>query len=146
MKIIGIKIFLIGFVCLSIQNLCFAVNFPQELVGTWGPAQNTWGKGADGKPTRCDISYSTGNNPEIFKSIFPNGKLVSGMFSAEQCQLKRIDKLIAGLGGMYTGYSAILNCEVEASIKETLPLIYWKSDMPSIDFSGQKFYKCKSTP
>ncbi len=146
MKKTGIKVLLIGSVYFSIQNLSFAVNFPQELVGTWGPAQSTWGKGADGKPTRCDSSYATGNNPDIFKSIFSNGKLVSGMFSAEQCQLKRIDKLIAGLGGMYTGYSAILSCEVEASIKETLPLIYWGGDRPSIDFGGEKLYKCKSTP
>jgi hypothetical protein len=68
------------------------------------------------------------------------------MFSAEQCQLKRIDKLTGGLGGMYTGYSAILNCVIENSIKETLPLIYWKSDRPALEFGSQTLYKCKSTP
>jgi hypothetical protein len=146
MRIFCLKKILIGCLYLSISQLSFAVDFPQELVGTWGPEQSTWGKGADGKPSRCDVNYSTGNNPEIFKSIFPNGKLVSGMFSAEQCRLKRIDKLTAGLGGMTTGYSAILNCVIEGSIKETLPLIYWKNDRPSIEFSGQKLYKCKSTP
>jgi hypothetical protein len=146
MKKTGIKALLIGSVYFSIQNLSFAVDFPQELVGTWGPPQSQWGRGSDGKPTRCDTNHSTGNNTDIFKSIFSNGKLVSGMYSDAQCQLKTINKLSGGLGGMSSGYSAVLNCLIEDSIKETLPLIYWGGDRPSIDFGGVKLYKCKSTP
>jgi hypothetical protein len=141
MRFLTIKLMLIGSVYLIAQNLTFAASLPSELVGTWGPAKENWkeyGRSYDGRPVRCDANPSTGNLSAIFYGFFPDGELAAGNLMGAQCRLKRID-------ATSSGYSGVMDCRVEGSIKETRAFIYKRSNPPQLNSDGETLYKCKST-
>jgi hypothetical protein len=141
MGIFCLKKILIGCIYLSITNLSYAITIPSELIGTWGPAKtawNEWGKSWDGRPVRCDANPSTGNQPGMFYGFFPDGELAAGNPMGAQCSLKRLDKITGG-------YSGVMHCKVEATIKEIRPFIYQRGNPSELSVHSEKLYKCKST-
>jgi hypothetical protein len=141
MRIFCLKKILIGCIYLSITNLSYAITIPSELVGTWGPAKtawNEWGRSWDGRPVRCDANPSTGNQPGMFFGFFPDGGLAAGNPMGAQCNLKKLDKITGG-------YSGVMNCTVEGTIKEIRPFIYQRGNPSELSVHGEKLYKCKST-
>jgi hypothetical protein len=141
MKMLCIRMLLIGCIYLSFNSLSFAITVPDELVGTWGPAKKTWnewGKSWDGRPVRCDANPSTGNQPGMFFGFFPDGALAAGNPMGAQCSLKRLDKITGG-------YSGVMNCTVEGTIKEIRSFTYQRGNPSELSVHSEKLYKCKST-
>lgn len=117
----------------------FAQHIPAEMTGVWGPPKSQWGLGEDGKNTRCEANPSIGNNPALFYGLFPDGNLAAGNPMGYQCRVKTMDKTTSG-------YSGLMSCTVEGSIKETQAFIYMMSSPPQLIFGGDRLYKCKATP
>lgn len=80
------KIFLISFIYLICPYCTYAANLPSELIGTWAPSQDSWGKGSDERPTKCDANPSTGNNTDLFYGFFSDGELAAGNPMGAQCK------------------------------------------------------------
>lgn len=116
-----------------------AQTLPPELIGTWGPPRSEWGRGDDGKNTRCEANPNLGNNTSIFYGFFPDGDFASGNLMGYQCRIRKIDRTSSG-------YAGIMSCRVEGSIKETHAFQYIRYDPPRLTFRDETLYKCKSTP
>ena len=138
MRLFLIRRLTLGFIFLVLSCTTFAQNIPAEMTGIWGPPQSQWGRGDDGRNTRCEANPAVGNNPALFYGLFPDGNLAAGNPMGYQCRVKKIDKTTSG-------YSGLMNCAVEGSIKETQAFIYIRATPPQLNFGGATLYKCKST-
>ena len=128
----------LGLIFLVMSCATFAQTIPAEMTGIWGPPQSQWGRGDDGKNTRCEANPAIANNPSLFYGFFPDGNLAAGNPMGYQCLVKKIDKTTSG-------YSGLMSCRVEGSIKETQAFIYNRGTPSQLNFGGATLYKCKST-
>ena len=126
------------FIFLITASAAFAQTIPTEITGIWGPPQSQWGRGDDGKNTRCEANPAIANNASLFYGFFPDGNLAAGNPMGYQCRVKKIDKTTSG-------YSGLMSCAVEGSIKETQAFIYIRGTPSQLNFGGATLYKCKST-
>jgi len=56
----------LGLIFLVMSCATLAQTIPAEMTGIWGPSQNQWGRGDDGKNTRCEANPAIANNPSLF--------------------------------------------------------------------------------
>jgi hypothetical protein len=138
MKLLRVSSLTPAFIFLVISCATFAQTIPAEMTGIWGPPKSQWGRGDDGKNTRCEADPAKGNNPSLFYGFFPDGNLAAGNPMGYQCLVSKIDKTTSG-------YSGLMRCTVEGSIKETKAFIYIKDSPPQLIFGSERLYKCKMT-